>query len=84
MIFVRVAGATLAPSVKARDTAEIDTPARSATCLAVMLRLEDLLSTGGMDVHDDFDLSSVHTINANIFAHLSVRKQTVNHQDSLV
>ena len=36
-IFLRVSGATLAPWVKARDTAEMETPARSATWRAVTL-----------------------------------------------
>ena len=50
-IFLRVSDATLAPCVKARDTAEMETPARSATCRAVMPLSLGLLLAGDTAVH---------------------------------
>ena len=50
-IFFRVAGATLAPCVKVRDTAEMDTPVWSATWRAVAPLYLGLLFTGDIAVH---------------------------------
>ena len=47
MIFFRVSGATLEPSVNVRDTADIETPTRSATWRAVTLMSLLLTWIGG-------------------------------------
>jgi hypothetical protein len=46
-ILLRVAGATLAPLVNVRETAETDTPARLATCRAVTPLSLDFPFVGG-------------------------------------
>jgi hypothetical protein len=48
MTLRRVVSETLAPAVKVRDTAERETPARSATCCALTKDLAGLVSDMGL------------------------------------
>lgn len=62
MTLSRVAAETLAPGVKVRDTAEIETPARPATCCAVtFLLLTTPLAVGTVDHPPSSSLEAMYS-----------------------
>lgn len=63
MTLSRVAAETLAPGVKVRDTAEIETPARPATCCAVtLLLLTTPLTVGSVDHPPSSSLGATYSM----------------------
>jgi hypothetical protein len=80
MTLLSVVGETLAPGVNARDTAESETSARSATsCAVTLLLLINPLSVGNFDNPIRLTVQSRHLMNMP-YKDLSLGAGSVNRQ----